>query len=408
MRTIMKIRNLLILLITLVLSWLLPALYHMLTAEASGRFFVYYSAVTQHFCVIENDAETEELIRKDITSEERYTLNEFDSILPLLYYRQLLADGKMPKHIAGKQISAQDAHLKNFFFKYKPPMKNSPFISLYPLFESASGRVDLKMPDDVFRLKKNFEFIRPETNTVNTTKTQTFQAAFQDAGFAFPAKLVAGNPSPRKPYDEGYFVIDANDNLYHFKMVEGAPFLKKVELPKASVPAFFAPYEPKDRSFYGFLIDQKGTVYVVNTEAYGLQKLDCGQVDLDKNFLVIMGNPLYWTVRILSPEQEKVFAFDAQSKEKVATHTFKQENKQKQGNTYLFPFELKWTNPLSKYILPQLSFGNYAVLGFNGILAILFFFLARRKQKPKEQIASVLWILLTGIFGGLAILLLKK
>lgn len=404
----MKIRNLLILLITLILSWLLPALYHMLTAEASGRFFVYYSAVTQHFCVIENDAETAELIRKDITTEEHYTLNEFDSILPLLYYRQLLADGKMPKHIAGKQISSQDAHLKNFFFKYKPLMKNSPFIGLYPLFESASGRVDLKMPDDVFRLKKSFEFIRPETNTVNTTKTQTFQTVFEATNFAFPAKLVAGNPSPRKPYDEGYFVIDAKDNLYHFKMMKGNPFLKKIQLPEKCIPSFFAPYEPNDRSFYGFLIDQEGTVYVVNTAAYGLQKLDCGQVDLDKNFLVIMGNPLYWTVRILAPQQEKVFAFDAQSKEKIATHTFKQANKQKQGNVYLFPFELKWTNPLSKYILPQLSFGSYAVLGFNSILAILFFFLTRRKQKPKEQIASVLWILLTGIFGGLAILLLKK
>lgn len=405
----MKIRNLLIILLTMVLAWLLPTLFHMFSAKPSGRLFVYYSSVTGHFCTIDKNAKTDEIERKDIETEKRYSLNEFDSILPLLYYRQLLADGRMPDTLQGKAISAKEANEKSFFFRYKPTQKNSPAIALYPLFESASGRVDLKMPDDVFRLGKEFAFLDPETNSVDAAKTAKFKKAFVAAGFTFPAKKVAGNPSPRKPYDEGYFVTDANDKLYHFKMVKANPFLKEVRLPKDCKPVFFAPFEPDDRSFYGFLFSERGEVYIINTSSYTLQKLDCGRVDLDKNFLVIMGNPLYWTVRVIAQQKEAVFAFTAQDKKQVAYHEFIDEDNKNHWNTYIFPFELKWTDPLSKYVQPLWKWGNYAAFIVNVFLVIFFLLLgANRKQSARTKIFPALWVLFTGIFGLLSIWTLKE
>lgn len=401
----MKIRNLLILLLTVLLSWLLPTLYHMFTTNSSGRLFVYYSAVTEHFCVIDKNTQTDEMERKDIVTGELYSLNEFDSILPLLYYRQLLADGKMPDTIQGKAISAREANNKSFFFRYKPTQKNSPAIPLFPLFESASGRVDLKMPDDVFRLGKELAFIIPKTNRIDTIKTRKFKAVFDAIDFAFPSKQVAGNPSPRKPYDEGYFIIDANDKLFHFKMKKGEPFLVELQLPKDCKPVFFSPFEPDDRSFYGFLFDENGEIYVINTPNYTFQKLACGAVDLNKNFLVIMGNPLYWTVRVIAQENEEVFAFTAKDKKRVAYHHFQDEKREKHWNAYIFPFELRWTNSLSKYVVPQWNCGHYSVLGLNIVLALLLLIICRKRFK--EKVASTLWIILTGVFGLLAILLVR-
>lgn len=228
----MKIKVLLVVLCTVLLAWLLPTFYGLFSEVHSGRYFVYYSSITNHFCSVEREADSKKMIRKDVTTNEEYNLNQFDSILPLMYYRQLLADGKMPDSIQGKKITVKDANTKSFFFRYKPTGKNSPAIGLYPLFEASSGRVDLKMPDDVFRLSSEIAFIKPETNTIDEEKTARFQKLFTEVGFSFPAKLVAGNPSPRKPYDEGYFVIDNNDRLYHLKLEKNKPYLHKIALPK--------------------------------------------------------------------------------------------------------------------------------------------------------------------------------
>ena len=83
-----------------------------------------------------------------------------------------------------------------------------------------SGRVRLEMPGDLFRLKDNIEFIDPETNTVKEEKSNLFMKVFIQKGFKFPAKRVAGNPSTRKAYDEGYFIIDSNDKIFHLKTGE--------------------------------------------------------------------------------------------------------------------------------------------------------------------------------------------
>lgn len=403
----MKIRSLLIILATVLLAWFLPSFSHMFGGASSGRIMVYFSSVTQHFCVVERDA-NDKIIRRDITSNELYSLNEFDSVLPLLYYRQLLADGKMPDTLQGKMISAKEARQKSFYFKQKPKSKDSPKIQLFPLFESQSGRVDLKMPNDVFRLGDELAFIDPKENEIKKKKTAKFRQVFESEQFVYPAKLVAGNPSPRKPYDEGYFVIDAEDNLFHFKMIKAQPYLQKVTLPKDCAPSYFMPYEPDDHSFYGFLSDKNGNLYVLNTENYKVQKLQCGTVSLDREILAIMGNPLYWTLRIISQEKEDVFAFDAKTKKKVAEKHFANEQKGDAWHSYFFPFELRWTSPLSNFVTPKIQFGNYVVWVMNIVLALVFFFLFERRNRGKCKIIATSWIILTGIFGFIACLVFNE
>lgn len=404
----MKIKVLLVVLCTVLLAWLLPTFYGLFSEVHSGRYFVYYSSITNHFCSVEREADSKKMIRKDVTTNEEYNLNQFDSILPLMYYRQLLADGKMPDSIQGKKITVKDANTKSFFFRYKPTGKNSPAIGLYPLFEASSGRVDLKMPDDVFRLSSEIAFIKPETNTIDEEKTARFQKLFTEVGFSFPAKLVAGNPSPRKPYDEGYFVIDNNDRLYHLKLEKNKPYLHKIALPKECKASYFTPFEPDDRSFYGFLFDEKGHAYVLNTVNYELQELAIGRIDLDKQLLVIMGNPLYWTVRVIARDSEAVFAFDAVTKNKVAEHHFVEKKPTKEYDAYIFPFEIRMKKSLSKFIVPSVKFGKLLVLGTNLLFALIFFFgMARRKMVTRNILAAA-WIFCTGIFGFLAVLLVRS
>ena len=75
-----------------------------------------------------------------------------------------------------------------------------------------SGRVDLSMPDDVFRVtSKGLEFIGMKTNTIDTDKSQLFTEAMVKKGFKFPCP--GGNPTTRKEYDEGYLILDNEENF---------------------------------------------------------------------------------------------------------------------------------------------------------------------------------------------------
>ena len=79
------------------------------------------------------------------------------------------------------------------------------------------------MPDDYFRIGKRMEFIVAKTNKVDEAKSKLFTDALSAEGFAFPANLIAGLPTTRKSKDEGYFLTDSREQLFHIKMIKGQP-----------------------------------------------------------------------------------------------------------------------------------------------------------------------------------------
>lgn len=397
----MTIKNILIILTTFLISWLLPQLLHLITDEAPERFFVYYSSVEQEFCTISFSEKENKSIRKNIVSNKEYTRSEFDSILPLFYYRQLLAEGRMPDSIHGEAIKTADLSKKNLFFRYRPVDKNRPQIPLYTLFESVSGRVNLETPKDMFRIKKSIEFLTPENNEVNKTKSELFNKELLKFKFNFPPKIVVGNPSPRKPYDEGYFMIDNENQLFHLKMQKGKPFVRKVHLPDSLNVIHIATVEPEDHSFYAFLFGKDGSVYLLTTNDYQLKQLPIDPIDIDKCSFVVMENPLYWNVNIVSEEGETIYAIDSKTKELIKKHIFEQTKYSKAYLSIFFPFELSFKSRNSKFIVPHLHINYYYAQIVNLLLAIVFV-IVFPKRKYAYSLFSFIWILITGIFACLA------
>ncbi|PKQ68364.1 hypothetical protein BZG01_03865 [Labilibaculum manganireducens] len=402
-----SINYLIIVLGTLLLAWLLPKSYHLVTDTASKNIFTYYSSVDKAFCTIDFDDKEERLIRKNMNTNRVYSESEFDSILPMFYSRQLMADGRMPKSIDGKVINLNDVKFKKFFFKITPADKNKPHIPLYTLFESMSGRVRIEMPGDVFRLNSKIEFINPETNRVNEEKSQCFNKIFEKRGFRFPAKMAAGNPSTRKAYDEGYFIIDNDDQIFHLKMVNAMPFLRKVSLPAGVVPEYILTMEPDDRSFYAFVFDTNKRLYIITTDAYKLQEIPTSAFDINKDQLLIMANPLFWNINVISSKGKTVLALNADTKQVVDEVTFKQDISESAYSKFILPFAVGFTNANTKYIKPMVYFGSYWVLLTNLLLTLVFVFITRYR-KQKIQLFSVVWIAITGIYGFIANIIFNR
>ena len=138
------------------LAWLLPWTYRFLTVRPDRTPFTLYSCVTESFASIDfNDGE---IVRHD-ASGKTYTDREFDSILPLFYYRQLLSDGRQPDTLRGVALTPQTVSMQSFYFRNSPSDINKVKPELYPLLEAMSGRVELQMPPDVFRIHDRIEFI---------------------------------------------------------------------------------------------------------------------------------------------------------------------------------------------------------------------------------------------------------
>ena len=135
--------------VLLLLAWQLPWCYSFLSPKTSSTPFVMYSSVSDDFVLMGN--EEKGFVRKDLSGVE-YTQEQVDSLLPFFYERQLTTDERFPDSIKGVAVTPKEVQMTNITFRSSPRDINVNKVGLYSLLESKSGRVDLQMPSDVFRI----------------------------------------------------------------------------------------------------------------------------------------------------------------------------------------------------------------------------------------------------------------
>jgi len=252
-------RLMMIVVVIFVAAIYLPEFYWKIFDKNIRTPQVYYSAVHEEFFLGKNDGK--KYIRCDLKGNN-YTREEFERKLPLLHYRQLVMDGDMPEYIQDRKINLEEVRLNRLFKRVKPHTLDQPQINLYPLFESQSGRVQLSMPDEMFRITDRMEFITAATNQINEELTELFTIELIAQGFRFPAQYIAGNPNTKKPFDEGYFVVDASNEVFQIKMIQGQPFCWKTGIPTDLEIQSIIIGEMSLREFYGMLITKTSDVYL--------------------------------------------------------------------------------------------------------------------------------------------------
>lgn len=392
-------------LVVLLLAWILPWGYHFMTSRPQSYPFTLYSCITHSFASA--DFQNEKLNYRD-SRGNTFTEEQFDSILPTFYSHRLVANGKFPRTIEGAEITPADIKRENFIFRHSPADINTTRPSLYPLLETMPKRAELEMPDDVFRLHQHMEFIEMETNTIREDKSELFTQMLKKKKFNFPARYVAGNPTTRKEYDEGYFIIDQNDQLFHVKQLCGRPYVKNIGIPETVRPHYIFPTEYPGRRTYCFLTDTAHCFYVLNRPDYQLYKLPLSSFDPEKENLMIIGDAFYWTLQVSGEKGRKLYAVNTRDYTLADTLSFAASPPQALHIAgYIFPFQLSFTSYDDNWVYPRFSDGSANAFLLNVILAIAYW-LVRRRQAGHSAITPVLLICFLGIFGLLPFLLLKK
>ena len=372
MKNIKYIKYVIIALAVIVAAWLLPALYDLVSPRTDRTPFVVYSCLDSTFIRFESINKQVHYI--DFRGQE-FTKAEADSLLPLFAFRQLVAEGRLPDSLFGVELTPKKIQQNAFHFKTSPKQLNKPAVGLYTMLESASGRVDLQLPPDVFRLTdEGLEFIDCETNQVNKAKSLSFSRELTKHGFTFPVNLIWGNGSTRKDYDNGFLLTDANNRLFQLKMVKGAPWVreirnqmseirnqhgyadrKKSEVSNQKYIQLFT-IEPANRQLVGLVVTDDHQLYAVR--ANGTMAHICiDEYDPQSMQITIVGDLFHWTITLFTATDSRYYAVDAQSFEQVAREVIPDPELplSQRVKRWLLPVRLHFTSWQTQLIRPNIN-----------------------------------------------------
>ena len=397
-----------VVLVTLLSMWVLPSLVKKMTDGARNYPLVYYSSILKELCIIDfvHDKDSFADIRGN-----RYARSEYDSLMPMLNFRQLMMDGRLPDTLEGCPIEPKLLRIKQVVFRQLPSEINSPQPEMGVLLEAMPKRLNITLPGDYFRMDDDITFIDAATNKVDEAKSRRFTEALERKGFTFPVKHYWGNPTTRKPFEEGYFCLDSKGELFHLKMVNGRPFVKNTGIGSQLDVSWFSMMEVPDKRFYGFVFGRNGEAGILQStdegKGYEFVKMDIPPYDIHNDDLTIMGNLLYWTVRVTNGEGMNCYALRSDNLKQVSKfHMDSKSTLWDSISPWLFVTSLTPQTDNNAYV--SLYFGSLSLRAFvlNIILALAYFFVRRNRVPARRRLAASVYLLLTGVIGALSLLFL--
>ncbi len=401
-------RYLLIFLTVFVLAAIVSQYYWMAFEKAIFPPKVYYSPISENFVITKirnrryyiQDKEGNNLTRKD-----------FEQLLPFITYKQLLYKGIMPDTIQNIPVDIHKIRANSFSIILKPKEITAYHIPLAPLIESAPNGPDLQLPDDMFRITNRIEFLNCQTNRINEEKSKLFSEVLTKKGFVFPAKKMFGNPSVRKSFDEGYFIIDSKDQLFHLKRIKNKPYCKKITLPKGVKIKFMKIRELNMKEFYGIAVSENNRLFIITYDNYKFIELPSEGYKSSEMQIKFTGDLLYRVLTLSA--KDSVISFAMNKNYKVIDNFFEKwegNNKTAAGIFFnnFFPIKFSLTDRNNSNVNFYLEY-NYTFI-VNIILTIIAFFVLLKyfKRKPVTQILDLAIIIFTGIFGFVAVLLIRN
>ena len=367
----------------MMVSWLLPAFYELVLPRTDKTPFLVYSCLDSTF--IKMEVRDKQVHYIDFRGRE-FSKSEADSLLPLFAFRQLVAEERLPDSLFGVALTPKLIQQNSFHFKTSPKQLNKPAVGLYTLLESASGRVDLVLPPDVFRLTdEGLEFVDCETNTVNRAKSLSFSRELTKHGFVFPVQLIWGNSTTRKSYDNGFLLTDSNDRLFQLKMVKGAPWVREIMTPNTCSWKQLFTLEPDNRAIIGLAVSQDNRLFAVRSDGrtapIGEQTspslvpctlspctsspslVPCTlspctlTYDPQDMQITITGDLFHWTITLYTASDTRYYAVDARTFEPVACAIIPDPEQplSQRLERYLFPLRLRFSSWRTQLLAPYLN-----------------------------------------------------
>lgn len=407
-----------ILISAFVFSIYVPFFYGMLFDVKGEKTHLFYSPVIKKFVWTESVPNNDNMSEADkhhgffvYTDEDRnlYDRQNFEKLLPFIYYRNMELWGLLPIEIDGVEFTANNIRDNRLVTELAPVeiIGSYPSEAVYPLIESMPDEVRLVLPEDRFRIGKEMEFINADSNSKDEKLTTLFTKALEEKGFSFPGKFVGGRLIILKPFDEGVFLTDSHGKLFHVKRVKGEPWVVDTEIKTESGVRFFKVLENSQKDFYGILLENNGNIHLVSYDNYKLVSLNLENYDAYTMDFKLISDPIYHTA-IYS--DEKIIYAVAMDKDFNYIRSFKHQmqgvlpNSAQKLFTQIVPFHIPMKTSDSLFI--NLTPVFYPVGFFiSGAFSLIIYILVYRRR---ISFFDMILLCFTGIYGLPAVIFLKN
>ena len=288
------------------LAWLIPVVYCLIIPDKNRDPFVAWSPVSNRFIVsMPTDGKDDpEIFDIDpITGKpgKYWNKEQRDSLLPEIYTSQLMGKGLMPDSLNGEEMSMQNIRRNRWTFSSFPENINKSVPEIYPLMESMPARFDLEDPKVALIAKNKVDIVDIASNSTDKTKTERFGRMFEEKGFRLPVIKASANITTRKGYDNGYLLIDADNNIYHLKMQVNRPSMAKINRPDSVIPTNVFIQEQPDKAFYGFVSTTSGDFYAIQRDDYSMIKIPEVKFNPATDRMSILKGLFSWVIKLEKP-----------------------------------------------------------------------------------------------------------
>lgn len=381
------------------LSFFIPHYFKEFSKDNSLATYVFYSAKQKKFIYKQHFGNHNFLYKDSLNNT--FSKDEYEASLPFLFWRNLDIQKKLP--IVIDDIEYDKKTIKkarqSFRLNYKNLAINKKQIELYPLFNPSSKKGVISFPDVMFTLKNSFKIYDSENNSVNEELSKKYTKILEEKGFSYPAQIIAGKTTNIKPLDEGYFVLDKKEKLFHIKMYDDVLYTNTIAYDKSIKIKDIKISESRKKEFYGVLLDQNNSLYIISYDKYKLIKLPLKHYHAPTMQVEIYADALNKLIRYQDEKNVFVSVFDTKFN---YIDSFKADIPQvnpyfKEVFDYAFTFYIK-TNPYKTYEEYSLQVSSYKAFIISFIFA-LFAFIFFKKQSMKLRIIKTFIILISGIYG---------
>lgn len=402
-------RYLLIFSFIIAFAFVIPEFYSTLFDKSIPNPNIYYSPITNEFLITEG--RTNDFYRGDIKGNV-LSREEFERLTPLFSYRQLMYREEMPDSVQGILIDTHELRLNNLYLSLRSRDIFRYSIPLNPLLESDPGRPDLQMPEEFFRIGDKFEFINCVTNNAVPNLSELFNNALVNKGFVFPAIKIFGNPSTRKPFDEGYFVVDSSEQLFHIKRIKNKPYVAKVNLMENIEVQYIVVREMRLKEFYALIVSKDNRLFLLSYDNYKIIELPSDGYDYTNSKLIFRGNLLYREISFLTSNSIKTIVTNRDYK---VVDTYSKKWKSNSENSVgifgkaIFPFRISLKDMNNSFFNFYIDISSFQFLLGNLIFLIIgiVLFATKFKRKNLTKTIDLFVILLTGVYGLIAVFLIR-
>ena len=398
----------------IVLSWFLPWLYSIIFPVGVSDPFIAYSPVSRQMIVSETGQEKNPAIYALDAEGKRipglYSKEQRDSLLPQIYFTQLMAREQMPDSIDGIELTVPALKHGQWVFTSLPRDINKVQPEVYLMMESMPARIDLEDPKEVFRFRNGrVEFIDMETNGIVEGRTRRFTDIFTERDFRLPVRRASANVTSRKPYDEGYLMVDDRGDIFHLKMQAGRPYMMKIRKPDSIDARQVFIMENVDTRHLGLMTAANDNLYVIEREGYRICPLAVGKVDPTKDRISVVKNMFNWVVKISNSDGARWTVLDSDDYSKLADYNISYSHSVSQViASYIFPFELSFTAISDCYAFPRISDVSWRAVFLNVVLTLIILVVYRRRRSSGRNIALASVVtLVCGIFSFIPLIIIK-